>query len=158
MLANAVTFIGLAALGLIFILRPAASGRDALVRCVWLMGWYTLVTQNLFPWYVLWLLPLLALFLEPGESLGFKPTAMFAWLVFSGTVALSYLFFIRWRVIPAAQAAEYVPLYLLLLASLAVRFGPRSAEWLRAKAKTRRAEKQTVSDVPDGENQSVSAV
>ena len=42
---------------------------------------------------------------------------MTAWLIFSGTIALSYLFFIRWRPVPGVQVVEYVPLYVLLLAS-----------------------------------------
>jgi hypothetical protein len=113
-LANAVTFGGLALLSGLFVLRPADSARAALVRCVWLIGWFTLFTQNLFPWYLLWLLPLAALFLEPGKVWGIKLAPMSAWFVFSGSAALAYLFFIKWRVIDWAQAAEYAPLYLLL--------------------------------------------
>jgi hypothetical protein len=123
-LANAVTFGGLAALSLVFVLRPAASARDALIRCVWLIGWFTLFTQNLFTWYLLWLLPLIALFVEPGKFLGFKLAPMTAWLIFSGTIALSYVFFIRWRPVSETQVAEYAPLYALLLLSFAVRFWP----------------------------------
>jgi hypothetical protein len=118
-LANAVTFGGLAVMGSVFLFRPAADGRAALLRCVWLIGWFTLFTQNLFPWYLLWLLPLVTLFVEPGHLLGLKLAPMSAWLIFSGTIALSYMFFIKWRVVPWAQAAEYWPLYALLLLSLA---------------------------------------
>jgi hypothetical protein len=125
-LANAMTFGGLAALGAACVLRPARSGRDALARCVWLIGWFTLTTQNLFPWYLLWLLPLIALFLEPGRFLGFRLAPATAWLIFSGTVAFAYIFFIRWRAVPWAQAAEYWPLYALLLASALWRWAPRS--------------------------------
>jgi len=119
--ANAVTFGGLAVLGVIFTLRPAPSARAALIRCVWLIGWFTLFTQNLFAWYLLWLLPLIALFVEPGRLFGLKLAPMSAWLIFSGTIAISYMFFIPWKVILAAQRAEYWPLYALLLASLARR-------------------------------------
>jgi hypothetical protein len=114
MLANTVTFGGMALLGALFVLRPAADGRAALGRCVWLIGWFTLWTQNLFPWYLLWLLPLLAVFAAPGRWLGFSAAPATAWLIFTGSVALAYLFFIRWRVVPAGQAAEFVPLYALL--------------------------------------------
>lgn len=117
--ANVVTFGGLAAIGLACIARPAADGRAALRRCVWLIGWFTLFTQNLFAWYLLWLLPLITLLVEPGHRPGFRP--MLAWLVFSGTIALSYVFFVKWRVVAWAQAAEYWPLYILLLISVAVR-------------------------------------
>lgn len=65
--ANSLTFGGLAVLSLIFIVRPVTNGRSALLRCVWLIGWFTLFTQNLFPWYLLWLLPLLVCFLKPGK-------------------------------------------------------------------------------------------
>jgi len=126
-LANVVTFGGLAVIGLVCLLRPAADGRAALLRCVWLIGWFTLFTQNLFAWYLLWLLPLITLFVEPGKLFGFKLAPLSAWLIFSGTIALSYVFFVKWRVVPWAQAAEYWPLYILLLASAAIRLRPVSA-------------------------------
>ncbi len=113
-LVNAITFGGLAILSLIFVLRPAASGHEALVRCVWLIGWFTLTTQNLFAWYVLWLLPLIVVLVEPGRFIGLKFAPMSAWLIFSGTIALSYLFFIRWRPISMVQVIEFVPLYVML--------------------------------------------
>ena len=115
--ANALTFGGLAGLSILFILKPAATPESALIRCVWLIGWFILFTQNLFSWYLLWLLPLIALFAEPGKLAGFKLAPPTAWLIFSGTVILSYLFFVRWRVVDWAQAAEFLPLYILLLLS-----------------------------------------
>ena len=69
--ANAVTFGGLVVLGGVFMFRPAADGRAALGRCVWLIGWFTLWTQNLFPWYLLWELRLMNLL----------PTAVSDWLL-----------------------------------------------------------------------------
>ena len=117
-LANGVTFGGLAVLGALFVLRPAADARAALSRCVWLIAWFTLFTQNLFPWYLLWLLPLIVLFLEPGAVLGFKLSASTAWLVYCGSAALAYMFFIKWRVITWSQVAEFAPLYLLLALAL----------------------------------------
>ncbi len=114
-LANAVTFGGLLVLGGLFVLRPAADARAALWRCVWLIGWFTLWTQNLFAWYLLWLLPFLAVFVEPGRWLGLRLAPASAWLIFTGMVAFSYLFFIQWQVVPLGQVAEYAPLYLLLV-------------------------------------------
>jgi hypothetical protein len=124
--ANAVTFGGLAAMGVYFIARPLAldDGKGALLRCVWLIGWFTLTTQNLFPWYLLWLAPLSALFVQPGKLLGFRLAPLTAWLIFSGTIALAYVFFVQWRVVPWAQAAEYWPLFGLLLLSALHRFRP----------------------------------
>ena len=116
-LVNGVTLGGVAVLSLGFMIRPAASPRVALARCIWLIGWFTLFTQTLFSWYLLWLLPLLVLFIQPGRVLGFKLEASTAWFVFSGTVLLSYLFFIQWRVVVWGQLAEYLPLYILLAAA-----------------------------------------
>jgi len=130
-LANWVTFGGLAVLALVFCLRPAASGREALLRCVWLIGWFTLFTQNLFPWYLLWLLPLLVLFVEPGKLFGLRLAPMSAWLIFTGTVMLAYIFFIHWRVVPWAQFAEYAPLYVMLALSLAGRAWPAVSRFAR---------------------------
>ena len=137
--ANVVTFGGLAVIGLVCLLRPAADGRAALLRCVWLIGWFTLFTQNLFAWYLLWLLPLITLFVEPGKLFGFSLAPMSAWLVFSGTIALSYMFFVRWRVVPWAQAAEYWPLYVLLLMSAAPRLRSTAARWFVFNPMQRRA-------------------
>jgi alpha-1,6-mannosyltransferase len=120
-LANAVTFGGVVVIGGLCLWRPAQNGREALRRGVWLIGWFTLFTQNLFAWYLLWLIPLLVVELDPGRWLGFKLSAGAAWLIYTGTVALSYLFFIHWTVIDAAQIAEYAPLYALLLAVAAAR-------------------------------------
>lgn len=118
-LANMVTFGGLVVMSLVFMLKPPGNegnfGKKVLVRCVWLIGWFTLTTQNLFPWYVLWLLPLIVILLEPGRFLGFRLSGATAWLVFTGTVMLAYVFFVQWRVVPWAQAAEFWPLYILLL-------------------------------------------
>lgn len=116
-LSNAVTFGGLVLLSGWFVLRPAPDARAALGRCVWLIGWFTLFTQNLFPWYLLWLLPLIVVFLEPGRVWGFQLAPISAWLVFSGTTVLAYMFFIVWRVVVWAQVAEFAPLYLLLVLS-----------------------------------------
>lgn len=123
-LANAITFGGLAVAGLIFLLRPAASGRVALRRCVWIIAWFILFSQNLLPWYLLWLLPLIALFLESEGHSGMKPTPMVAWLIFSGTIALAYTFFIDWHVIPAAQRLEFFPLYISLVLAFIVKTIP----------------------------------
>ncbi|MGD9144331.1 MAG: glycosyltransferase 87 family protein [Anaerolineae bacterium] len=105
----------LALLGLVMVLRPAASGEVAVRRCVWLIGAFTLLTQNLFSWYLLWLLPLVALFVRPGRLLGLRADAWTGWWLFCGLVALSYTFFIRWEPVPAALWAQFVPLYGLLL-------------------------------------------
>jgi hypothetical protein len=111
---NAIMVVALAVIGLIFVLRPAAHAEQAIRRCIWLIGAFTLLTQNLFPWYVLWLVPLIALFLRPGK-LGLRLDAWTGWLLFSGLVALAYTFFIKWVPVVWASFVEYVPLYALLI-------------------------------------------
>jgi hypothetical protein len=112
--------VTLALTGLTLVLYPARDGRTALRRCIWLIGAYTLLSYNLFSWYLLWLLPLLALFIQPGRLLGLRFDAWTGWWLFSGLAVLSYTFFIDWKPVPIAQWAEFLPLYLFLLLDLAV--------------------------------------
>jgi hypothetical protein len=107
--------VALVLLGLGMVLRPAAGGEAAVRRSIWLIGAFTLLTQNLFSWYLLWLLPLVALFLRPGRLLGVRADGWTGWWLFCGLVGLSYTFFIRWRPVPAALWIQFAPLYALLL-------------------------------------------
>jgi hypothetical protein len=108
--------------GLLMTLRPARQGKTALRRCLWLISIYILLNPNLFSWYLLWLIPLMAIFLE-GEYLkwrghsfmiGLRLDSWTAWWLFSGLVALSYTFFLDWQTIPAAIQIQFWPLYILL--------------------------------------------
>lgn len=112
----------LAVIGLVMVFRPAKDGETAVRRCLWLIGAYILLTHNLFSWYLLWLLPLLALFLQPGRLFGFRIDAWTGWWLFSGLIALSYTFFITWKPIPAAQWVQFWSLYALLFVDLAHRW------------------------------------
>lgn len=112
----------LAFISLTMVLRPATDGETAIRRCLWLIGAYILLSYNLFSWYLLWLLPLLALFIRPGQPFGLRADAWTGWWLFSGLVALSYSFFIDWRPVPIAQWAEFLPLYLFLLLDLVHRW------------------------------------
>ncbi len=116
LVANVVLFGGLALMGLIFVVRPAATPEQAVRRCLWPMGYFALLTHNLMPWYLLWMLPLLALELRPGRFLGLRIDGPTGWLAFTGLVTLSYTFFIDWKSLPWVVWVEYVPLYLLLFA------------------------------------------
>jgi hypothetical protein len=109
------TLAGLAVASLWMVVRPAANGVTALRRCIWLIGIFTLLTQNLFSWYMLWTLPLLTLFVQPGSVAGLRLDGWTGWWLFSGLVALSYSFFITWRPMPFLIGAQFIPLYLLLL-------------------------------------------
>ncbi len=105
----------LACVALAMILRPAADGEAAVRRCIWLIGAVTLLMQNLLSWYLLWLLPLVALFVRPGELLGLRADGWTGWWLFCGLVGLSYSFFLRWKPVPAALWVQFLPLYALLL-------------------------------------------
>ncbi|MGB8212595.1 MAG: glycosyltransferase family 87 protein [Anaerolineales bacterium] len=113
--------IALAALWAIF--HPAADAEMALRRCIWPIGIFTLLSQNLFSWYMLWLLPLVALFIEPsGRKLAGlnlpRLDAWTGWWLFCGLVGLSYTFFINWQPMEAAILAQFLPLYAFLLVDL----------------------------------------
>lgn len=108
----------LAGLGLWMVWHPVSNGAGALRRSLWLIGTFTLLTQNLFSWYLLWLLPLIAIFLQPGAMLGLRVDGWSGWWLFCGLIGLSYTFFIIWRPVPWAIWAQFVPLYGLLLAGV----------------------------------------
>ncbi|MFC1879084.1 glycosyltransferase 87 family protein [Chloroflexota bacterium] len=112
----------LALVGLLMVLRPARDGESALRRCLWPISIFTLLNPNLFSWYLLWLLPLLAIFLESGQlrwrgkpyPFGLRLDVWTAWWVFCGLVMLSYTFFLDWETLPTAINIQFWPLYTLL--------------------------------------------
>lgn len=69
-------------------------------RIVVLIGGFILLSPNIFPWYVLWLVPFLAI----------RPSV--PWIAFTGTVVLAYTFFLHepWSIPAWARVAEFVPL------------------------------------------------
>ena len=132
----ALTVTTLVGIGLWMITHPALDGETAVRRSIWLIGAFTLLTQNLFSWYMLWVLPLVAIFLPSlpvNRGLaGFREAlrqpgslAWTGWWLFCGLIGLSYSFFIVWRPAPWALWAQFLPLYLLLLAE--------AARWLQAR-------------------------
>jgi hypothetical protein len=70
------------------------------VRAIPLIGGLLVLSPNIFPWYAVWLLPFLA----------YAPSA--PWIVFTGTVAFAYTFFLSqpWAVPGWARALELAPL------------------------------------------------
>lgn len=121
----ALTALALALLAGWMLYSPAPDGETAIRRCIWLTGAFTLLTQNLFPWYMLWVLPLAALFLRPGRLAGLRADGWTGWWLFCGLVGLAYTFFVNWRPVPAAIWAQFVPLYALLMVDLARRLWAR---------------------------------
>jgi alpha-1,6-mannosyltransferase len=119
------TLFVLGLLALFMARNPAQDGEQAVRRSIWLIGAFTLLTQNLFSWYMLWMLPLVALFVEPGLRLSYvslpRLNGWTGWWLFCGLVVLSYSFFLAWRPVPWAIWAQFVPLYLLLFVDLARR-------------------------------------
>ena len=83
--------------------RDADTFHDLLAR-IWIMaGAITLFTLTLHPWYLLWLVPFLAIQPRP------------AWLYLSGVVAVSYTFYVTTPPTRALIGAlEYLPFLFLL--------------------------------------------
>ena len=105
------------------VLQPAPDAEMALRRCIWPIGIVTLLSQDLFAWYMLWLLPLTAILLQPSNikwkmfTLP-KMDAWVGWWLFCGLVGLSYTFFIKWKPVSSAIQVEFMPLYLILVVNL----------------------------------------
>jgi hypothetical protein len=103
-----------ALISLWFVISPARTAREAVMRCMWPISIYLIVNHNLFSWYVLWMLPLVTLELRSGRWLGFQLNAALAWWLFSGLVALSYTLFLTGWAQQWAIDAQFIPLYALL--------------------------------------------
>lgn len=105
------------------VFHPAPDAETALRRCIWPIGVVTLFSQDLFAWYMLWLLPLIAVFLQPSNKtwkafIFPKIDAWTGWWLFCGLVGLSYTFFIKWKPVRLAIQVEFMPLYLFLVIHL----------------------------------------
>ncbi|MFN8471531.1 MAG: glycosyltransferase 87 family protein [Anaerolineae bacterium] len=113
------------------LLRPSKGEQQYLVRGFTIIALLTLGSQFLQPWYVLWLLPFLTtLWPWSSPSIGYRVLPVnvwLAWLLFSGTVFLSYHYYIGERYSPLFVGAEYLPLYLLLVLPWLVRLGCKRA-------------------------------
>lgn len=145
------SIFSLAVLGLvslIMILRPATSGEQAIRRSIWPIGIFTLLNLNLFSWYLLWVLPLLAIFMQV-QTLRFsigsgtisameltlpRIDAWTGWWLFTGLVALSYTFFIRWSTVPLARQAQFWPLYAFLALGLLRWLRQPDSMWWRSRS------------------------
>ena len=103
----------LAAGGIAFAIAAAHRERDFARYAFLVLGCILFVSPTVYPWYLMWILPLLCLF--PSR----------AWIAFSGLVMLSYGVWNvyaesgAWVVPTWLLALEYAPFYILLLAGLA---------------------------------------
>ena len=86
--------------------EPAQSFPDLLRRAFIVLAVTLLVVPTLFPWYLVWVLPFLAL-------LGRRPS--WAFVLLTGLVALLYTYYISIRAYWWTPVAEYVPFYAVLL-------------------------------------------
>ncbi len=125
---------GLALAGIWMVFHPVADGESAVRRCTWMIAIFTLLNQDLFSWYLLWALPLAAIFLRLEDNPrfnfagGLRLDAWTGWWLFCGLAALSYTFFLKWKPESAAIWAQFLPLYgLLALDGLRRYLGWRSA-------------------------------
>jgi alpha-1,6-mannosyltransferase len=114
-IANGVMALTVLVIGLSFVVRPVVESKQALARCLWLIGAYVLLTPLLHPWYLLWLVALLALFIRPDRKYGLRLDAWTGWLLFTGAVAMSYTFYIEHKTIIWTLFVEFVPLYAFLM-------------------------------------------
>ena len=132
----------LLSLGMLFVtavwcvLHPPEGAETALRRCILPIGIVTLLSQDLFSWYMLWLLPLTAIFLQPSTKKlkVFALPRMDAWLgwwLFCGLVGLSYIFFIKWKPVNLAIQVEFMPLYLILFINLIISLWKKFALYLK---------------------------
>ncbi len=118
-----VTLAIVAVLAIWSIFHPAANAETALRRCIWPIGVFTLLSQDLFPWYMLWLLPLIAIFLEPGVArLGTfrlpRIDAWTGWWLFCGLVGITYFSFVPtlpFALLVIGTLLEFIPLYVFLI-------------------------------------------
>ncbi len=105
------------------IIKPAPDAETALRRCIWPIGIITLLSRNLFSWYLLWLLPLVAIYLQPSyKRLGRlslpRADAWTGWWLFCGLIGLSYTFFIQYETSKTAIWVQFLPLYTFILIDL----------------------------------------
>jgi hypothetical protein len=117
------TFLVLVMIYCWVIIKPALNAETALRRCIWPVGVITLLSRNLFSWYLLWLLPLVAIFLQPsGKFWGRLPlprvNAWTGWWLFCGLIGLSYTFFIQSETVETAILLQFIPLYTFVLIDL----------------------------------------
>jgi uncharacterized membrane protein len=112
----ALLFVTLTVIYLAIFLRAPADGATAVRHSIWPIGAFTLLSHNLLPWYMLWLVPLLAIFLPAtGTQASFS---WMGWWLFCCLISLSYPFFVPsgmlWlRVL--ASLFQFVPLYGFLI-------------------------------------------
>lgn len=85
--------------------EPVDNDSEFLRRAIAVVGVCLLVVPTLFPWYILWLLPLV---------LVYKSRPSLAFIVLAGTVSLMYLYYYNYTILWWFRVIEYTPFYYLL--------------------------------------------
>ena len=112
------------ALGAWVVLVPLLTrGAPFVARVIVLVGGIIVASPNIFPWYVLPLVPFLAV----------RPSA--AWIGFTGTVAFAYTFFLGqpWAIPVWARVVEFLPLVVGAGWALKQYVGADRRAWLIAR-------------------------
>jgi alpha-1,6-mannosyltransferase len=113
--------VALAAAGLLIFFKIKQN--DQVLRCAFILTGLLMILMpaSLHPWYVILIIPFLAFYPSP------------AWLIFSGTVTLSYLKYVTAQgLMPTwVLLAEYLPLFTLLAAGPMLRKAAARAGSLR---------------------------
>lgn len=120
---NPTLFVLVFLVSISYILFPARSPQRAILRCMIPIALYLLVNMNLFPWYMLFMLPLIPMALTSGRWFGFRLNAAFAWLIFTGLVMISYDLFVTGFAQAWEVPAQFIPLYVLLGLGALIPFG-----------------------------------
>jgi hypothetical protein len=105
--------------------RPARNSQQAVLRCTYPIAIYLFANMNLFSWYALWLLIPLSLLLKlrPDRRF-FQLDFAFAWWIFTGLLAWSYVFFVTGEYQPWSGWVQFYPFYGLLIIALLGRLLP----------------------------------
>ena len=105
--ARVLSLVGLAGLASVVAFRARQAPVEQ--RALWVVGAYLLATPSLFPWYALWLVPILA------------AAPAWPWIHLSCAVSLTYLIFAEpvWHIPRWVTAVEFVPLALGLALAIA---------------------------------------
>ena len=107
---------------LLLIAFRSVRSTDLVKQQYWLVGGVLLLAPTLFPWYLVWIIPLFCFFPSP------------AWIVFSVTSVLSYYVLIDWwtlgiwRQSDFFMALQYYPFFALLLLGWLRNFSLRKSD------------------------------
>ncbi|MDR3710176.1 MAG: hypothetical protein P4L33_17920 [Capsulimonadaceae bacterium] len=85
--------------------RPIDTDDEIIRRSIIVIAVCLLVVPTLFPWYIVWLLPLVTVFRR-------KPSTAF--IVISGTVVLMYFYYFQYTILWWFRLLEYAPFYTLI--------------------------------------------